>query len=308
MNTFFLTLSFTDDQWYTFYEDMNSLANNKHLYKEWYIRDKLNIRIGDRVFLVLIKRDYIGIIGSGYLSSYSYEKNDQVYRNTSPNKINIDFDILIDYRRHRSLLLNELHLYAKKDFNWRSETSHDIIVETKEFESLLDGNSWSLRNSNIILHEMDSNTIVTPENHLHLYSGSIIPREIALKLEKKWFNLLNSGWGLELDYIWDRTDSRVLIMFENQYERNPYARKVSQEKRGKSCYVCGINFTAIGGDSCSKIMEYHQEQKYFILDADEFGYPEEDLYPVCPNCHAMLKYSKYHNLNDLKQHLLKLKK
>jgi 5-methylcytosine-specific restriction protein A len=291
-----------DDQWYNFNEDMNSLTNNKHFYKEWYIRDNDNIRIGDRVFLVLIKRDYIGIIGSGSLSSYSYEKNEQVYRNTSPNKINIDFDILINYRRHRSLVLNELHLYAKKDFNWRSNIGHDIIIETEEFKNLLDGNLWLSRSSNIILHEMDSNTIITPENHLLLYSGSIIPPEIALKLEKKWFNLLNSGWGLELDFSWDRSDSRVLTMFENQYERNPYARKVSQEKKGQSCYVCGITFTEIGELSCSEIMEYHQDQEYLNFDDDTFGYPEDDLYPVCPNCHAMIHSRSYpDSIEELRQ-------
>jgi 5-methylcytosine-specific restriction protein A len=183
--------------------------------------------------------------------------------------------------------------YIKEE--WLDKTAIQFMVNI-DFDILINHDKhWTIK-----LEELK---ILSEEKFCwtSMNSGIIIPADLAFSLEEEWFLLLNRICDVTFIHFGNH-DSRVEKMFENQYERNPYARKISQEQRGQSCYVCGITFTEIGELSCSEIMEYHQDQEYLNFDDDTFGYPEDDLYPVCPNCHAMIHSRSYpYSMEELRE-------
>lgn len=74
----------------------------------------------------------------------------------------------------------------------------------------------------------------------------------------------------------------------NVYERDPSARKRCIDRWGAVCSVCGFEFVALYGELGRGFIHVHHVRplaevgEAYILD------PENDLRPVCPNCHAML--------------------
>lgn len=74
----------------------------------------------------------------------------------------------------------------------------------------------------------------------------------------------------------------------NKYERNPVNRQLCLLANGYTCKICGFNFEEHYGKLGHKFIHVHHIEK---VSAHETAYcinPEEDLMPVCPNCHAML--------------------
>lgn len=75
-----------------------------------------------------------------------------------------------------------------------------------------------------------------------------------------------------------------------RYERDSKARKQCIEKHGTTCKVCGIDFGITYGELGKGFIHVHHivplaqaaRDGQYRLD------PENDLVPVCPNCHAML--------------------
>ena len=74
----------------------------------------------------------------------------------------------------------------------------------------------------------------------------------------------------------------------NAYERNPKARERCIEKHGAHCHVCGFDFGEVYGDIGDGFIHVHHLTPISQIGADYRINPEEDLRPVCPNCHAML--------------------
>jgi len=74
----------------------------------------------------------------------------------------------------------------------------------------------------------------------------------------------------------------------NRYERSSVARNKCIAYRGCSCYVCGLDFEKKYGALGKGFIHVHH-----IIPLNEIGDSyiidyENDLIPVCPNCHAML--------------------
>lgn len=88
------------------------------------------------------------------------------------------------------------------------------------------------------------------------------------------------------------------------YERNPFARQKCLDKYGYSCQICGINFEDKYGAAGKDFIHVHHVE--FISSKGGKShqvYPEKDLLPVCPNCHAMLHRKingKYLSPSELK--------
>ncbi|CAB3847448.1 hypothetical protein LMG26854_02777 [Achromobacter aegrifaciens] len=74
----------------------------------------------------------------------------------------------------------------------------------------------------------------------------------------------------------------------NAYERDPAAKPRCLKRWGTSCVVCGFSFGAAYGQLGEGFIHVHHLRPLStIAEAYELD-PEEDLRPVCPNCHAML--------------------
>lgn len=74
----------------------------------------------------------------------------------------------------------------------------------------------------------------------------------------------------------------------NRYERNHEAREKCIALKGRRCAVCGIDFKETYGEIGEGFIHVHHvtpissKGKDYKLDIDN------DLVPVCPNCHAMM--------------------
>lgn len=74
----------------------------------------------------------------------------------------------------------------------------------------------------------------------------------------------------------------------NKYERSSIARLKCIEKYGYDCAVCGLNFEKVYGDIGKQFIHVHHIVPISTIgDTYKIDY-ENDLVPVCPNCHAML--------------------
>jgi len=74
----------------------------------------------------------------------------------------------------------------------------------------------------------------------------------------------------------------------NKYERNPVNRQLCLLANGYVCKICGFDFEKQYGKIGYKFIHVHHIEKISAHDAAYHINPEEDLIPVCPNCHAML--------------------
>lgn len=102
------------------------------------------------------------------------------------------------------------------------------------------------------------------------------------------------------------------MVYVNSYERNPEARrKCIEHYKSYKCQLCGFDSSAFYGEEFEGLIHVH----HIIPLSERKGpyqvKPEEDLIPVCPNCHMILhsgimKRKKY-SLEDLKT-IIKVRK
>lgn len=72
------------------------------------------------------------------------------------------------------------------------------------------------------------------------------------------------------------------------YERSTAARRKCLEYWGNDCTVCGLDFESIYGVNAARhIHVHHLVPLHEVAETYEVD-PENDLRPVCPNCHTVL--------------------
>jgi len=74
----------------------------------------------------------------------------------------------------------------------------------------------------------------------------------------------------------------------NQYERSRVARAKCIERHGYNCQVCEFNFEEFYGEVGNAFIHVHHVKPLHTIGEDYKVDYENDLIPVCPNCHAML--------------------
>lgn len=79
----------------------------------------------------------------------------------------------------------------------------------------------------------------------------------------------------------------------NAYERNPKARRQSIEAHGNACCICGFHFGTVYGPDAEGYIHVHHVRPLSEADGEHVVNPVEDLWPVCPNCHAVLHLGNY---------------
>lgn len=103
-------------------------------------------------------------------------------------------------------------------------------------------------------------------------------------------------------------DGALKKILTNQYERNPKNRLKAIKIHGSVCAACGFDFEKVYGELGRGYIEIHH--KIPVSHSKEVKInPEEDLVPLCSNCHRMIHrdFKKMMTVEDLKK-LLKNKK
>src|SRR5262249_12585145 len=78
---------------------------------------------------------------------------------------------------------------------------------------------------------------------------------------------------------------RILI---NRYERDPRAREECIRHHGTTCFLCGFDFVAVYGEVMGGFTHVHHLNPLSSVGPDYEVNPIKDLWPVCPNCRAVL--------------------
>lgn len=88
--------------------------------------------------------------------------------------------------------------------------------------------------------------------------------------------------------------------------RNRLARDACIQHYGYKCATCGIIMSRVYGELGEGFIEVHHLKPIHLFDEAHEVNPQEDLIPLCPNCHAMIhKLSNVGDLDKLKQIILK---
>ncbi|MEN9481184.1 MAG: hypothetical protein RLZZ298_2579 [Pseudomonadota bacterium] len=87
----------------------------------------------------------------------------------------------------------------------------------------------------------------------------------------------------------------------NAYERSGAAREACIRKWGYRCAVCDFDFQSTYGKRGQNFIHVHHLKPISEIGAEYQLNPEEDLRPVCPNCHAMLhRFALLLSIEELK--------
>lgn len=78
----------------------------------------------------------------------------------------------------------------------------------------------------------------------------------------------------------------------NAYERDATAKPRCIKRWGCVCVVCNFDFHAVYGDLGKGFIHVHHLKPIHTIGEEYVLDPENDLRPVCPNCHAMLHRKK----------------
>ncbi|MCP3023363.1 HNH endonuclease [Cupriavidus basilensis] len=78
----------------------------------------------------------------------------------------------------------------------------------------------------------------------------------------------------------------------NAYERDPTAKPRCIKRWGSTCVVCGFNFGVVYGELGDGFIHVHHLKPIHTIGEEYVLDPENDLRPVCPNCHSMLHRQK----------------
>lgn len=89
----------------------------------------------------------------------------------------------------------------------------------------------------------------------------------------------------EAQEYWEGALKTVLV---NAYERNGVARDACIKRWGCRCSVCNFDFASTYGDHGQGFIHVHHLTPIAEIGEEYLLNAEEDLRPVCPNCHAML--------------------
>ena len=83
-------------------------------------------------------------------------------------------------------------------------------------------------------------------------------------------------------------EGALITVKANKYERNRQARQECVDKKGYKCLVCGRDFVETYGIVGKNFIHVHHLKPISSIGKEYKLNVDEDLVPVCPNCHYML--------------------
>jgi hypothetical protein len=83
-------------------------------------------------------------------------------------------------------------------------------------------------------------------------------------------------------------EGRIRTAISNIYERSAGARKACIEVHGCKCAACGFDFERTYGADAKGLIHVHHLSQLGGTTSIRHVNPEDDLRPVCPNCHMFI--------------------
>lgn len=130
-------------------------------------------------------------------------------------------------------------------------------------------------------------------------------RKIERDIHQKYCKVLDAAQSNrtvedEINSYWEGELGQMTIV---THERNVDARNKCIQSKGVKCSVCGFDFEKTYGELGRGFIHVHHINPISSRDGQYEIDIENDLFPVCPNCHAMLHRRKgpILSIEELKQ-------
>lgn len=101
-------------------------------------------------------------------------------------------------------------------------------------------------------------------------------------------DLVERNPKVDTNSLMPQTEGDRFSIIVNKYERSTVNRYLCIAKNGVRCSVCGFDFSEKYGPLGDGFIHVHHVVPVSNLGPGYVIDPENDLTPVCPNCHAML--------------------
>jgi 5-methylcytosine-specific restriction enzyme A len=227
---------------------------------------------GDRFFLMQQGVGGGGIVGSGWVTTESFEapKWDPTSSNPVANYVQICFDAILKSGVATLDLTGELEGWD----NYRSTQQSGIRISSGHAEAV--ERSWREHLTRIQVRPSEVDLAsVREQDLLEVDHETVAPRGFK--------------------------EGSVRSILVNSYERNTSARDACLAHYGFSCQACGIEMRAIYGDIAAGLIEVHHLQPISQSAEEYIVDPVKDLIPLCPNCHRVIhKSGRPHDIDALR--------
>jgi 5-methylcytosine-specific restriction protein A len=197
----------------------------------------------------------------------------------------------------------------KKSFEIRNDKDYWHIQD--EYEKSLNGMFFNLQ----LIEEADTAKLSIEELKLN---GLLAPPQGPIKLKEQLEKYITSIFSTANDDGFPETLSSTDEIYEgikrqvtvNKYERSSIARDKCISIHGYRCKVCDFDFEKTYGILGKNFIHVHHIVPiHTVARSYKIDY-ENDLVPVCPNCHAMLHKKSngdFYSISELKEILNKQK-
>ena len=122
------------------------------------------------------------------------------------------------------------------------------------------------------------------------FTPELIPRTL-LRIENCWYassDRLIARIPEEVDPSETLVEGAKRTITVNSYERSTAARQKCLDAHGYKCVICGFDFEERYGLIGKNYIHVHHVVPVSEVGSEYEINPEEDLVPICPNCHAMI--------------------
>ena len=96
------------------------------------------------------------------------------------------------------------------------------------------------------------------------------------------------GTSLDVQIVDNLIEGAIKSIMVNSFERNINVRSRCIRKWGYTCVVCKTNLQSVYGEVARRLIHIHHLTPLAALKASHSVDPENDLRPVCPNCHSVI--------------------
>lgn len=123
-------------------------------------------------------------------------------------------------------------------------------------------------------------------------------------INKKFYDFYTDGYFVDISDDEGLTEGLKMKVTVERYERSVVARKKCIKEKGCFCHVCNLDFEKTYGELGKGFIHVHHIKPLSDIDGEYVVDYENDLVPLCPNCHAMI----HRKLNGKSVSLEQLKK
>lgn len=222
-------------------------------------------------------------------------------------RINNYVRVVIEFspRKYSSALINEM---GRASLEKKTEFCDDVLVlKRKGIHIQLKINDKEVNATSF--EDWEPNWV-----HLNIKTNQILKENLNMEMKNKQLvelTILTVGLILPLLNIIKpmsnnkpQAEGTAMIIQATKYERSQLNRAMCIYKYGYNCAVCGMNFLDTYGDIGKEFIHVHHIIPVSHIGPGYIIDPENDLIPVCPNCHCMLhKKDPPYNVDELKNML-----